>query len=136
MPRELGPPSKRRRDGFELRFEEFAKRLWGIKELRYGFGDGPINHEEIQTLREIADWIAGEYVNAKKIGVRCQAGINRSSLCVGLFMIRHLDYSAEEAIDLIRMKRCSDALFNLDFVNFLKQEASFKSLAKLTIDPS
>jgi len=102
---------------------------WGIKELRYGFGDGPINQEETQTIREIADWIAGEYANAKRIGVRCQAGINRSSLCVALFMIRHLNYSAEEAIDLIRLKRCGDALFNLDFVNFLKQEASCKSLA-------
>ncbi|TRZ84382.1 MAG: hypothetical protein D4R83_08820 [Streptomycetaceae bacterium] len=88
-----------------------------------------MNQEEIQTLREIADWIAGEYVNTKKIGVRCQAGKNRSSLCVALFMIRHLSYSAEEAIDLIRVKRCGDALFNLDFVNFLKQEASCKSLA-------
>jgi hypothetical protein len=102
---------------------------WGIKELRYGFGDGPINQEEVQTLREIADWIAGEYVNSKRVGVRCQAGINRSSLCVGLFMIRHLAYSAEEALNLIRLKRFSGALSNLDFVNFLKQEASCKSLA-------
>jgi|FreactcultureFD7_1027221.scaffolds.fasta_scaffold00816_7 hypothetical protein len=97
---------------------------WGIKELRYGFGDGPINQEEIQTLREIADWIAGEYVNAKKIGVRCQAGINRSSLCVALFMIRNLNYKADEAIQLIREKRSPDALFNPDFVKFLQQEES------------
>jgi hypothetical protein len=97
---------------------------WGIKELRYGFGDGPINQEEIETLREIADWIAGEYVNAKKIGVRCQAGINRSSLCVALFMIRNLNYKADEAIRLIREKRSPDALFNPDFVKFLQQEES------------
>ena len=95
---------------------------WGIKELRYGFGDGPINQEEVQTLREIADWIAGEYVNAKKIGVRCQAGKNRSSLCVALFMIRHLMYSAERAINLIREKRGPDALFNTEFVAFLNNE--------------
>ena len=97
---------------------------WGIKELRYGFGDGPINQEEMKTLREIADWIAGEYTNAKKIGVRCQAGINRSSLCVALFMIRNLNYKADEAIQLIREKRSPDALFNPDFVKFLQQEES------------
>jgi hypothetical protein len=101
---------------------------WGIKELRYGFGDGPINQEEIQTIREIADWIAGEYANAKKIGVRCQAGINRSSLCVALFMIRHLMYSAEGAISLIREKRGPDALFNKEFVEFLIEEAKEHSV--------
>ena len=97
---------------------------WGIKELRYGFGDGPINKAEVQTLREIADWIAAEYANEKKIGVRCQAGINRSSLCVALFMIRHLNCKAEDAIQLIREKRSPDALFNQDFVDFLKREAN------------
>ena len=101
---------------------------WGIKELRYGFGDGPINQEEVQTLREIADWIASEYVNSKKIGVRCQAGINRSSLCVALFMIRHLTYSAEKAIDLIRQRRSPNALFNPDFVEFLMLEERLVSL--------
>jgi len=96
---------------------------WGIKELRYGFGDGAINQAEVQTIREISDWIAAEYVNGKKVGVRCQAGINRSSLCVALFMIRHLNYKADDAIQLIREKRSPDALFNQDFVDFLKREA-------------
>jgi len=99
---------------------------WGIKELRYGFGDGPINQAEVQTLREIADWIGFEYAKGKKVGVRCQAGINRSSLCVGLFMIRHLGYSAEKVIVLIREKRCQDALYNRDFVSFLELEEKRK----------
>ena len=68
---------------------------WGVKELRYGFGDGPINQAEVQTIREISDWIAAEYVNGKKVGVRCQAGMNRSSLCVALFMMRNLNYKAD-----------------------------------------
>jgi hypothetical protein len=41
---------------------------WGIKELRYGFGDGPIKNSELNTVREFAEWIAIEYPNGKKGG--------------------------------------------------------------------
>ena len=43
-------------------------------------------------------------------------------------MIRHLKYSAEKAIDLIREKRCPDALYNKEFVAFLIEEAKEHSV--------
>ena len=97
---------------------------WGIKELRYGFGDGPINNSELNIVREIADWIAIEYRNGKKVGIRCQAGLNRSSLCVAMFLIRHLNFSSDMAIELIRKKRSADALFNPEFTRALHQEVT------------
>jgi hypothetical protein len=45
-------------------------------------------------------------------------------------MIRHLTYSAEKAIDLIRQRRSPDALFNPDFVEFLMLEERLVSLEK------
>jgi protein-tyrosine phosphatase len=63
-----------------------------------------------------ADWKSG-----KKVLVRCQAGINRSGLVTALVLIRD-GHSPEEAIRLIRDKRCEAALSNSRFENWLLEK--------------
>ena len=91
---------------------------WMVKELRFGFYDGNVEHIPFDQLRDIvvqahADWKAG-----RRVLVRCQAGLNRSGLITALILIRD-GMSAADAIDLIRERRSPDALFNLDFVSWL-----------------
>jgi protein-tyrosine phosphatase len=73
-----------------------------------------------RMLRALAD-----YVNAvSKIGktlVHCQAGLNRSALVAGLALIRG-GFHPDDAIKLLRDKRCDAVLCNEHFERFLRQQ--------------
>ncbi len=93
---------------------------WFVKELRYGMLDGEIadlDLGEIKTLVTLAhaDWKAG-----KRVLIRCQAGINRSSLVAALLLIRD-GYSARRAIDQLRRTRGGAVLANRHFNDWLLQ---------------
>lgn len=94
-----------------------------VKELRFTFHDGDMRDLNPESdlaflVREAhADWKAG-----KKVLIRCQAGINRSGLITALVLIRE-GYSPQEAIDLIRSKRCEAALTNSHFATWLTDDA-------------
>lgn len=93
---------------------------WFVKELRYGMLDGEIadlDLGEIKTLVTLAhaDWKAG-----KRVLIRCQAGINRSSLVAALLLIRD-GYSARRAIDQLRRTRGGAVLANQHFNDWLLQ---------------
>ena len=87
---------------------------WQVKELRYGFGDGPVNIEDDKELNKIAEWAYQEFNSGKKIGIRCQLGINRSSYVAGKLLLK-LGYAPVDAIALIRRKRSPFALSNKHF---------------------
>jgi hypothetical protein len=87
---------------------------WNVKEIRYGFGDGPLSPEDDRELDKIADWAYQEFVLGKKLGVRCQLGINRSAYLCGKLLVK-LGYQPSEAISLIREKRSPYALNNKHF---------------------
>ncbi len=87
---------------------------WNCKEIRYGFGDGPLSPEDDKELDKIADWAHQEFMLEKKIGVRCMLGINRSAY-VAAKVLRRLGYEPNEAIALIREKRSPYALNNKYF---------------------
>jgi len=95
----------------------------GVKELRYAFMDGNMSdfkpeQDLVWLVREAhTDWRAG-----KKVLIRCQAGINRSGLIMALVLIKE-GYSPEDAIKLIREKRCESALTNEKFANWLQEFA-------------
>lgn len=92
---------------------------WYVHENRYGFADGPLDHETFVKAQELASWLHSEWKAGRKCLSRCAAGLNRSGLIVALVLM--LDgYSADDAIALIRKKRDRNALFNLDFVRKLK----------------
>jgi hypothetical protein len=93
-----------------------------VKEIRFAFHDGDMSDFDPEQdlffmVREAhADWKSG-----KKVLVRCQAGINRSGLVTALVLIRD-GHSPEEAIRLIRDKRCEAALSNSRFENWLLEK--------------
>ena len=87
---------------------------WQVKELRYGFGDGPLSIEDDKELNKIAEWAYQEFISGQKIGIRCQMGINRSAYIAGKLLLK-LGYEPAEAIALIRRQRSPFALHNKHF---------------------
>ena len=92
---------------------------WYVHENRYGFADGPLDHETFVKAQELASWLHSEWKAGRKCLSRCAAGLNRSGLIVALVLMMD-GYSADDAISLIRVKRDRNALFNPDFVRKLK----------------
>jgi hypothetical protein len=92
---------------------------WYVHENRYGFADGPLDHETFAKAQELASWLHSEWKAGRKCLSRCQAGLNRSGLVIALVLMMD-GYSADDAIALIREKRDRNALFNLDFVRKLR----------------
>ncbi|MEN9715424.1 MAG: hypothetical protein RJA35_891 [Actinomycetota bacterium] len=93
---------------------------WFVKELRLGILDGPMTDYNLDDLRNLVvtahtDWKAG-----KRVLIRCQAGINRSSLIMALVLIRE-GLSAKKAIGLMRKQRGMAVLANGHFVDWLTQ---------------
>ena len=87
---------------------------WQNLEIRYCFGDGPLSPEDNKELDKIAEWAYQEFLLGKKLGIRCQLGINRSTFVVGKLLVK-LGYQPGEAIALIREKRSPYALNNKHF---------------------
>lgn len=91
---------------------------WFVKELRLGILDGDLSDFDWDEMRNLvltahSDWKAG-----KRVLIRCQAGINRSSLVMALVLIRE-GFSAKKAIELMRQKRGQAVLANRHFVEWL-----------------
>jgi protein-tyrosine phosphatase len=55
--------------------------------------------------------------------IRCQAGMNRSSLITAMVLMKE-GLSSDEAIDLIRKQRSEYCLSNQHFVEYLKNRDS------------
>ena len=92
---------------------------WLTKELRFGFADGEIDPETFEEIERVADWAFLEWRNGKRVLVRCQAGLNRSGLVVGLVLLRS-GKKFSEVIDLIRSQRGEYALSNRQFYEYLE----------------
>ena len=98
---------------------------WGISERRYGFPDSALLEKDIPEIHSLVDWIYDEWKSGKKVLVRCQAGYNRSGICVALTLMKD-GYTAQEAIDLIRARRSPYALCNQNFVEYLRSQEGSK----------
>ena len=109
---------------------------WRVKEVRFGFDDG--NMSDFSPERDLAflvreahrDWKEG-----RKVLIRCQAGWNRSGLVTALVLIRDGN-SPEEAIDLIRSRRCSHALSNSIFERWLLEAADVEFWREGVVRPA
>lgn len=91
---------------------------WFVKEIRFGFYDGTMADFDPAELEDIVSMAYADWKRGKKVGVRCQAGMNRSGLIVALVLMKD-GFTAEQAIALIREKRSKHALFNKKFVEYL-----------------
>jgi hypothetical protein len=93
---------------------------WLVKELRYGFADGPVDAEVLEELERISDWTYIEWQAGNRVLIRCQAGLNRSSLVTGLVLLKS-GKKFEEVIALIRSQRGEYALSNNHFYEHLQK---------------
>lgn len=91
---------------------------WMVTEVRYGVYDSDIEHMDLGQLNEAVDFAHRMWKSGKRVLIRCQAGINRSSLTMGLLLIKE-GFTARAAIDLMRDKRSQYVLLNRDFEKFL-----------------
>ncbi len=98
---------------------------WQVKEFRYGYFDSGDTDFDLNAFKRIAVMAHADWKRGERVLLRCQAGLNRSSLILALVLM--IDgYTAQQAIDLIRDKRHAKALFNPHFVEWLlKQDLKF-----------
>lgn len=71
------------------------------------------------TLDHLADEIAWQLERGQRVLVHCQAGLNRSSLLIAHYLMKHEGLTADEAITLVR-KRSEACLCNPDFEAWLR----------------
>jgi hypothetical protein len=93
---------------------------WFVREMRYCVYDAGIDRIDIDELFATVEFAYSEWKRGKRVLIRCQAGLNRSSLVTALVLMED-GMSARDAIDLIRAKRSKDCLFNEDFERWLLQ---------------
>jgi hypothetical protein len=91
---------------------------WGVEEIRYGFQDAELDPSDFDRLREIATYAAARWQAGAEVLVRCQAGVNRSGLVVGLMLLLSGD-DAATAISRVRSCRSTHVLCNESFADAL-----------------
>ncbi len=100
---------------------------WQVQEFRYGVPDAKISDIELSRLRQAVQFGYDRWKSGDRVLVRCQAGLNRSGLVTALILIKD-GHTPEAAINAIRTHRGPDALFNMNFANWIIEEgASFFS---------
>lgn len=72
---------------------------------------------DLDKLHKLADMV-NEYSSLGPTLVHCSAGLNRSALVIALALIKR-GMTGSDAIQLIRSKRGSDALYNQTFTEWL-----------------
>ena len=92
---------------------------WFVEEVRYGFYDDNSSFDEAALMRA-AKYAHEQWKSGKNVLVRCQAGINRSGLTMGIVLMLE-GYTAEQAIELMRTKRSSAVLINPSFEKYLRE---------------
>lgn len=95
----------------------------GIREIRYGFEDGPMN--DLSPEDELAEIVAmahHDWKTGKRVYIRCQGGLNRSGLVTALVLIRD-GWEPQAAIDRLRSRRGEMVLCNEEFAAWLTQTA-------------
>lgn len=91
-----------------------------INERRFIFTDG---REIPDNIGEAVAWVWGQWaVQKRHVLIRCQAGLNRSSLVAALTLIQD-GHDPEDAIRVLREKRSPFALCNRFFVDYLRSLA-------------
>jgi hypothetical protein len=95
---------------------------WLVKELRFGFADGPLTPQLIEEIEHVAEWAYAQWKKDQRVLVRCEAGLNRSGLVTGIILLRD-GMSADQAIALIRKQRSRFALSNAAFEKYLLERS-------------
>lgn len=91
------------------------------------FADSQVSPEVLARAAEGACKVADALREGKKVLVRCQAGLNRSSFVAGLALL-DLGFSGEDAVQVIRARRSPWALCNESYAEILKSPEAREAL--------
>ena len=112
--------SQRKEFDAVVTLDAYAKPMgWYVKEYRFCFPDAQLDSEHLDEIERIADWAFIEWKAGLNTLIRCQAGLNRSSLITGLVLLRDR-MKADEVIKTIRKNRGVFALSNESYFNYLR----------------
>jgi protein-tyrosine phosphatase len=119
-------PTKKHFDVIYTFFNRARGAVKGIREIRYGFEDGPMNDFSPENeLAEIVAMAHRDWKTGKRVYIRCQGGLNRSGLVTALVLIRD-GWEPQAAIDRLRSRRGEIVLCNQEFVDWLTNEADLE----------
>ena len=94
----------------------------GVEHHYYRMADADLLEGDGSAVARLADLAAQRVREGRSVLVRCQAGLNRSSLVAALALVR-LGLEPQEAIDRIRERRHVNCLFNRSFVAHVRGTA-------------
>ena len=101
---------------------------WFVREVRFGFLDSDDTEFDLDELRYIVNSAYNDWKNGKRVLIRCQAGLNRSSIITVLVLVKD-GYTAKDAIELVRNERSPEVLFNPAFERWLLENDPHEWLA-------
>ena len=94
----------------------------GVEHHYHRMADADLLGADAEEVARLAALAAERVAAGKRVLVRCQAGLNRSSLVAALAMVR-LGVPPQDAIDRIRAARHVNCLFNRSFVAHVRAAA-------------
>jgi hypothetical protein len=92
-----------------------------VEHYQHRMADSELDPEHHTAIDELARIAYEAVLEGQKVLVRCQAGLNRSSLIVALALM-HMGSSAQAAIEHLRGVRSPYVLCNQSFVDYLYEK--------------
>lgn len=111
--------------GFDLLisfYKVFGSSPAGVEEHYCRIPDSRLDDVELAQIQRLGTFAAEQSLAGRKVLVRCQAGLNRASLCAS-YALMHLGMTADQAIAHIRDRRSKYCLCNASFVDYLRGES-------------
>ena len=94
----------------------------GVEHHHHRMPDAELEPHDVDEVVRLAGVVADRLDEGKQVLVRCQAGLNRSSLVAALALVQR-GWEPQAAIDAIRAARSPNCLFNRSFVAQIRQAA-------------
>jgi hypothetical protein len=79
-----------------------------------------INAVPEKQIFAVADFVHAQLDMGQRVLVHCQAGLNRSSLVVATYLVRHQGMTGDQAIKIVRQQRSPACLCNPTFEDFVR----------------
>ena len=107
-------------DAIVTMYEYARPAFGGVQEFRYAVPDAAMTDIDLNRLRDAVEFAHSRWKAGDRVLIRCQAGLNRSGLVTALVLIKE-GHDPLSAIDLLRTKRDRNALCNLDFAIWIRE---------------
>ena len=106
------------RDEFDVVVSLFSREGHGpdadVEHHSHRMPDAELEPADLEQVQRLAGLVAERLDEGKRVLVRCQAGLNRSSLVAALALVER-GAVPQEAVDAIRAARSQNCLFNRSF---------------------